>query len=135
MKTKTKNPDACPVQCNRTALSGSDLVRQFIMENPAPPPWGPLMAREIRDRLTAVGFHVSRCSCVEEHPVVAITLRGPTDLTVQQMRRCIRKLAKDLGHCATPGGMAIVGQAGRFDGAFVMEAEFGATQPCLEIFP
>lgn len=103
---------------------GDDFVRAFITANPSPPRWGPEMEQELRDRLTADGFHVSRCQCLETHPVVAIRLRGPAELEIREMRQRIRKLAKDLGHRAPPGGMAITGRAGKFDGAFVMKAEF-----------
>jgi hypothetical protein len=31
--------------------------------------------------------------------------------------------------------MAIMGQAGKSDGAFLLKAEFGIDQPCSEILP
>ena len=105
------------------------------MANPGPPPWGPMMEQELRDRLTADGFHVTRCECLETHPVVALRLRGPVELTDREVRRRIRRLANDLGHRAPAGGMAITGRAGKFDGAFVMQAEFGAAWPRSEILP
>jgi hypothetical protein len=85
-------------------------VRDFIMANPSPPPWGPEMEQEIRARLTADGFHVGRCQCLGTHPVVAIKLRGRPEMEIREMRRRIRKLAKDLGHRAPSGGLSITGE-------------------------
>src|SRR5438067_2478321 len=75
-------------------------AREFIMQNPAPPAWGPAMQEAIRESLSADGFHVTRCECLQTHPVIAIRPRGPVELEIQEMRQRIRKLAKDLGHYA-----------------------------------
>ena len=81
------------------------------------------MEQELRERLAAAGLTVTRCQCLETHPVVALRLNGPAELELRELKRRIRKLAKDLGHRAPPGGMAITGRAGKFDGAFVMNAD------------
>jgi len=105
-------------------VPGGDLAKGFIMQNPAPPPWGPLMAKEVRDRLTTAGFGVSRCSCVEEHPVLQLRMRGSAELTTQEVVRRIRTLVRELGHRITSRGMEAYWRGGRFDGAFVMKADF-----------
>lgn len=99
-------------------------VRSYVLQTDLPPPWGPEMARELRDRLTADGFHVSRCSCVEEHPVLQLRMRGPAQLTPKEVTRSIRALVQNLGHRITSRGLEAYWRGGRFDGAFVMVANF-----------
>jgi len=101
-----------------------NFEREFIMQNPAPPPWGPEMEQEFRDRLTANGFHVTRCSCVEEHSVLQLRMGGAVQLTPQEVTRRIRTLARELGQRITSRGLEAYWRGGRFDGAFVMVADF-----------
>jgi hypothetical protein len=132
--SKRKNPiEPSKLIVSEPAVQGGNLVKEFIMSCPPhPPEWGPAMQEAVKEGLSAAGFTVARCDLLMTHPVVAVKLRGPEEVEIREMRRCIRKLAKDLGHRAPSGGMAITGRAGEFDGAFVMEPEFGVFQPCPE---
>ncbi len=86
-----------------------DFVRQFIMSNPSPPPWRPHTEAALRESLTGAGFKVTRSECLETQPVVALRLRGPLEMTERDLRRCIRRVVRELGCRAPAGGMAVGG--------------------------
>src|SRR5260370_2833827 len=87
---------------NQETPQDEGFVKQFIMScPPRPPEWGPLMEQELRARLTENGFHVTRGSCVAEHPVLQLRMRGSAELTTQDVTRRIRTLVREVGHRIT----------------------------------
>lgn len=78
----------------------------------------------LREALADAGFEARICRCLETHPVLRLRMRGPTQLTMRQVTRGIRNVVQHLGHRVARGSLAASWRAGRFDGAFVMEADF-----------
>ena len=124
-KHQQKTPDHLSERefiLNQPPLPDDDLARRFIFENPRPPTWGSSMERALRGDLTAAGFTVTYCDCMVEHPVIRLRMRGPAEMGKQDVARCIRKLARALGHRVNPRGMVASASAGRIEAAFAVDA-------------
>ena len=100
----------------------NDEIRDWIIAHRFPPEWGLDMQVEVVNYLTIEGFSNIRCQCLETHRVARIRLTCVGDpLTVVEIRRVLRRVARKLGSPIPKGGLNVEARRGRVDAAVVME--------------
>ena len=100
------------------------FVRAFILANPRPA-WGRALERQLREDLTASGFTVTRLTCLAQHPVVRVRMRGPAGIQLREVRRRLRRVIRGLGEKPRDVSAVTVSRSGLVEGAFVMDYQVG----------
>jgi hypothetical protein len=81
--------------------------------------------QELRKKLSAAGYRVTRCLCLPEHPVLRLRMKGPAGISLCAVRRHIRKAVKAIGYQVTEITPVSVSRSGQVEGAIVLDAPVG----------
>src|SRR6266852_3574819 len=102
-------------------------VREFVLENDFPPPWGASMEAHLTSHLAALGFQKIWCQCQEVHTIVRIRMNCGVGepRPVAELKRLLRKVARALGSPVSRGGMNVWVRRDRIEAAIVMEQPAG----------
>jgi hypothetical protein len=101
-----------------------ESLKEFIMALPPFPVWGTMTEAALREELCRAGFTVTRCRCLDTHPVLHVRMKPSAGepQPVAAVRRLLRRVARGLGWTIPRGGLnCVVRHRGSVEAEIVLE--------------